>query len=113
MKELWKPIINFEDRYLISNHGRVKSLYLNRILKPVRHKVGYMQIGLYNGEKQMFKLVHRLVAIHFIDNPDNKSDVNHKDLNKQNNYDWNLEWTTHLENMQHAKKLGFRYASRI
>lgn len=53
------------------------------------------------GESKSF-LVHRLVANAFIPNPENKSDVNHKDENKKNNYIENLEWTSHKENCDHS-----------
>lgn len=106
--ELWKPI---DSRYEVSNWGRVKRLehvvitstgkdrtYPEKILNTPVNKKGYVTVALY---RQMYS-VHRLVAQAFIHNPDNKPEVNHKDLDKTNNNDWNLEWMTHSENMQHA-----------
>lgn len=89
--EIWKP---FNDRYSVSNYGRVKSnyRYKDRILKPFRGKNGYLQVDLRieYATKKMY--VHRLVAMAFIPNPDNLPEVNHKDENKVNNYVYNLEW---------------------
>ena len=109
--EIWKPIEGFEDRYEISNKGRVKSI--NRIIKVFNkggikrvpdkilriskdHK-GYAVVGI--GRKTC--KVHRLVAKAFIDNPDNKPQINHIDGNKMNNTAENLEWSTQAENTIH------------
>ena len=108
IKEIWKDIKNFKGRYKISNHGRVYSLLSKKILIPdVNSKSGYCRVTLLDNEKNKIKfLVHRLVALHFIDNFENKSFVNHIDNNTSNNYIKNLEWVTHSENMIHAEKQG-------
>jgi len=64
---------------------------------------GYKRVSLYNCDGQKFLVVHRLVAQTFMPNPENKSCVNHKDCNKQNNRIENLEWVTNMENSNHAK----------
>ena len=68
-------------------------------MKPVANNSGYLQIKLIavNG-KRKGELVHRLVALHFIENPEGKPEVNHIDRDKQNNSVENLEWVTHGEN---------------
>lgn len=82
----------------MSNLGRVKNKH-GRILKPEYSNKGYACVILRkNGNNYKFR-VHRLVADLFIPNPENKSEVNHKDENKSNNEVSNLEWCTRKENM--------------
>lgn len=115
MNEVWKDIEEFEGYYQISNIGEVKSLErivkngLNstrivkeRILKQTMGTNGYLSVGLHKHQKCKKYEIHRLVAIAFISNPDNKSQVNHKDGIKTNNFDFNFEWVTHKENADHA-----------
>ena len=126
MKEIWKPIEGYEGLYEISNFGNVKSLarswnfrdYGNgkvqvvkskeKILKNTISNCGYMQARLSKNNKHGLKSVHRLVAQAFIPNPENKSQVNHIDGNKQNNRVDNLEWCNNSENQLHAWKLGLQ-----
>ena len=93
MDEIWKEI---DERYSVSNLGRVKSNYANkeRILKPWKNVYGYLMVDLRHGDSRKGMLVHRLVALAFIENPDpeNFKEVNHKDENKTNNCVDNLEW---------------------
>lgn len=77
-------------------------------LKPWVINSGYLQVE-YCGKKQ---LVHRLVAMAFIPNPDNLPEVNHKDGNKHNNHFTNLEWCTASNNKQHAHDTGLRDDAR-
>ena len=103
MNEIWRDIVGYEGLYQVSNLGNVKSLNYNktgkeRNLKPGTDGSGYRFVNLCkNGKIRLFK-IHRLVAQAFLENPDHKSDVNHKDENKTNNCVDNLEWMTSKEN---------------
>lgn len=117
MNEIWKPVTGYEGLYEVSNSGYVHSI--NRIvtdingitykrkgvnLKPNKTKCGYLQVGLSKNNSLMSYTVHTLVAVAFIPNTENKPTVNHKDGNKLNNNDWNLEWATKSEQTIHALK---------
>lgn len=119
-EEIWKDIKDFPN-YQISSYGRVKSkeritqikngIYARRkekILKLFHNKKGYAQTILYKDKKPHPVKIHRLVAQHFITNPENKPQVNHIDGNKKNNQVENLEWCTCKENMKHSYKIGLR-----
>lgn len=111
---VWKPVRRFEDRYMVSNDGRVKSLdiYVNcgggqRLskgrIKPVRkNNRGYVCVGLCKDNYTHTHLVHRLVAEAFIPNTENKPQVNHIDGDLNNNCADNLEWVTDNENKAHS-----------
>lgn len=99
--EVWKKIKGFE-RYEVSNLGRVRSRTKGKplVMKQLTHYKGYKYIYIWNHKKCKF-FVHRLVAITFIINPDNKPIVNHIDENKANNHILNLEWMTDGENTRY------------
>ena len=107
-QEIWKPISGYDGLYEVSNIGNVRSIKKGIILKPATNKFGYQIVGLSKNGKRKEGKVHRLVAKAFIDNPDNKKQVNHKDGNKKNNSVDNLEWVTNQENVIHAFKTGVR-----
>jgi len=117
MKETWKDIKEHEGRYQISNFGRVKSLkrynkgmqnLSDRILSQFINNKGYCKISIhfFGVKRCTHYFIHRLVAQAFIPNSKNKSQVNHKDFNKRNNYVSNLEWCTCLENVHYSIKHG-------
>lgn len=97
-----KLLEEFEGRYGVTNDGRIWSYVKNRWLRPDEAN-GYMRVDLTppKGKKRKY-LVHRLVALAFIPNPENKRFINHKDGNKTNNNVDNLEWVTSSENQIHA-----------
>lgn len=112
MKEEWKYIyiLGEKTEYLISSKGRIFSKYSNKILKQSVSNCGYLRVDIYKNKKHKKMSVHRLVAIAFIENPDNLPEVNHKDGNKTNNCVENLEWVTPSENDYHAYLTGIKRA---
>ncbi len=116
-QEIWKAVADSNGEYHISNHGRVKSYKCGkeRILKPYLLGGGlpYYAYSLHIKNKRKICKVHRLVALAFIPNPDNKPQVNHKDGNKLNNHIDNLEWMTSKENHQHAWDTGLFEGKRL
>lgn len=106
MDEIWRDIDGYEGLYQISNKGNVKSLKYGkeRILKPRQNRYGYLTVILCKNRIQQERKVHRLVAQEFIQNPDNKPQVNHKDECKTNNTVENLEWATAKENNNYGTR---------
>lgn len=116
LNEEWKNIKGYENLYQVSNYGRIKSLkkhsifnnrtYPTKILKCHINTKKYLDIELCRCNKSHRYRIHRLVAEHFIPNPENKPQVNHIDCDKSNNKTNNLEWCNNSENQQHAFKNG-------
>lgn len=96
--EIWKDIPNFEGLYKVNNTGDILSLYTNKILKPSKHKDGYLLYNLHKDKKSYLVTGHRAVALAFIPNPENLPLINHKDEDPSNNNVDNLEWCSHLYN---------------
>jgi len=104
--EHFRKIKNYEN-YSVSNYGRIRNDKTGRILKPGDSSTGgYLYVNLYKNGIVKYQKVHRLVALAFIPNPENKRTVNHIDGNKTNNHTENLEWNTHAENNKHAMDNG-------
>jgi len=107
MTEQWKSIANYPN-YEISNCGRFRNAKTGKILKANPGHFGYLRARIYNENGVWCVGVHRLVAMHFIPNDQNKPHVNHIDGNKKNNNVSNLEWATPSENMRHAYDTGIK-----
>jgi hypothetical protein len=99
------------EKYEISNTGKLRNG--KYILKENVGTNGYVCYSMSMGNYQRkYEMAHRLVAKAFIDNPENKAEVNHKDCNRLNNDVANLEWCTHSENIKHSRALN-RYPKKI
>lgn len=115
MKEEWRDIQGYPN-YQVSNLGRVKSLerkvdfgvgyrtVSEKILKQYIQNNGYVWVGLHKNNKQKRMLIHRLVAMAFLPNPNNYKEVNHRDENPKNNNVDNLEWCTREYNENYGTK---------
>lgn len=110
-----KELIGYEENYTINSNGTIYSNKVKDYLKPNPHKdIGYYCVSLWKNNKGTTYYVHRLIAHHFIPNPDNKPEVNHIDGDRNNNNVSNLEWVTSSENSQHAVDTGLRtYTNRL
>lgn len=121
--EEWKPVKGYEEYYEISNLGRVRSLdrivtqknrwgqdithlYKGKVLTGDKAPNGYLSVDFRIKGHIKRKLVHRLVAEHFLDKPNGKDYINHLDCNPTNNRVENLEWCTQSENIQYAYDNG-------
>ncbi len=125
MTEEWRPVKGFEKAYEVSNQGKVRSVRRSiiqlrgskrtwqtvpeKILRQDTDKDGYKKVSLAYYKKRQRSFVHRLVAEAFLQNPDNKPQVNHKDSCRSNNSVENLEWCTASENTRH----GYQYGNAI
>lgn len=120
-EEIWVDIKGYEGLYRVSNLGRVvslekyyfcgthgnqKNIVPEFLPKQFLTEKGYLYTRLKKSGSGKKLKIHRLVAEHFVYNPDNKPEVNHKDGNKINNHYSNLEWVTREENMRHASEMG-------
>jgi len=102
-----KDVFGYEGIYTIDSNGNVYSKN-GRKRKTRINRSGYNCIILTKNNKQYNTFVHRLVALSFISNPENKAEVNHKDGDKLNNSIDNLEWMTTKENAQHSWDTGLK-----
>lgn len=107
MEEVWKPVVGFE-KYSVSNLGRIKNPF-GKILRPSPNYKGYLHVNLNSEDiKHKHYSVHRAVALAFIPNPDNLSQINHKNHNVQDNRVENLEWCSNEYNQRysHSKSIS-------
>lgn len=119
--EEWRPVVGYEGEYEVSNLGSVRScdrlvnshggsVYTKpgQVMKLFLTPKGYLRTQLSSHGTNRNFMVHRLVALSFLPNPDNKPEVNHKNGIKTDNFVDNLEWSTQSEKQKHAYKLGLK-----
>lgn len=121
--EKWKDIIGYEKYYQISDLGNIRSLDRDVVcnkginslkgikLNPTKDIQGYLKINLSKNNKSKSFLISRLVAIHFIPNPNNLPEVNHL-YEKNDNRKTSLEWTSSIENQCYRVKEKSKYSSK-
>lgn len=103
MTEIWKDVVGYEGLYQVSNLGRVKSVRKNTVMSTPKNKTDcYLRVNLKRNGTQKQRLVHRLVAIAFIDNPNNLPFINHKNEHKWDNRVENLEWCDKSYNVHYG-----------
>lgn len=108
MEEIWKAVpINFGN-YELSTNGKLRNKDTKKELKFHVTDYGYLRVNIMQDGERSKVFLHKLMALTFIDNPENKKYVNHKDGNKLNNSIDNLEWATASENNIHALRTGLR-----
>ena len=103
---MYEEIAGYEGCYLIGNDGSIWNR--RKRLQTFKINSGYEAIILTHNGKRKHHLIHRLVAEHFITNPERKKEVNHIDGNKLKNDAYNIEWCTSAENKQHAIAIGLK-----
>ena len=124
MKEVWRPVLDFEEFYEVSNLGRIKSLprkisrtlrgkptlcfYKEKIITPFKNMHGYFCLALFNGNTRVMATVHKVVFEAFHGRLPAGKEINHKDAVKTNNSPDNLEACTRAENVRHAIGMGLR-----
>lgn len=114
MKELWKPVPGYKNRYSVSNLGRVRrdrhdNARIGKVLKPRPARHGYLRIALYKHGQRRDESIHVLVLLAFVGRrPGRKHEANHDNGIKTDNRAKNLEWSTHRNNVRHAIRTGLR-----
>ena len=106
--EDWKWVQDYENIYKIYKNGDIEKYYKNgntKIMKPPKNN-GYLRVDLNKEGKGKKFYIHRLIAIHFIPNPENKEFIDHLDGNPLNNSIENLRWVSRQENNLNKKNWG-------
>ena len=106
MNEVWRDIEGYEGLYQVSDHGQVKSLRYDKIMKPVLNEVnGYLRVMMTGKEGRKNEYIHKLVAKTFIPNPHNLPEVNHKCEDRLDNRVSQIEWCNRAYNCNYGNRV--------
>ena len=103
MEEEFKKIDGY-DNYEISNLGNVRNIDTGKILKPCINSSSYYHVSLYKKGIEKTLMIHRLVGLYFIPNPENLREIDHIDRIRTNNSITNLRWVSHSNNNRNRPK---------
>lgn len=122
--EVWRPVPGYEDKYEVSDRGRVRSLdricvgkdgreelHHGKILKPQKMKNNYLEVFLRDGKKRLHRTIHSLVAEAFLGPRPEGCDILHLDGDRENNVPANLSYNTRAENLHSTYRYGGRQAT--
>lgn len=106
-QEIWKAVPGYEGLYEVSDQGRVRNAK-GHVLSPNKMLNGYLCVHLYTHGRHTRspKTIHKLVATAFLTKPEDTTQINHKNFNRQDNRVENLEWVTTHQNVWHTIKAG-------
>jgi len=110
-EEIWENVVGYDGLFKVSSLGNIVKLKDNNIDYYITKRIskhGYCIATFNFNNKTKQVLVHRIIAIAFVPNPENKPEVNHKNSIRDDNRIENLEWVTHKENCIHSYKYGLR-----
>ena len=106
LPEIWKDVPGSDGLYEVSSYGIVRNKRTGRILSPCLNTGGYYRFAMYIGGKSKSVLLHRVLAMNFIPNPNGYPEINHIDSDRKNDSLDNLEWCTRKMNLHHAASKG-------
>lgn len=102
----WKPVVGYENKYMVSDRGDIFSIGRKKILNPKVNWDNYLRIQLWRKNKNKYVSIHRIVCESFLGVMDENMVVNHKNGIKNDNRLDNLEWVTQKENIIHSWNNG-------
>ncbi len=112
LKDCEHRVCKYNPNYLVSEYGDLYSKFSDRYITPNQGKLGYLLVRVQSTDKvRLNKFCHRLVAEHWIDNPDNLEQVNHIDENTVNNHYTNLEWMSRQDNIEYSQAGTYYFKS--
>lgn len=100
--EIWKDVIGFDGLYQVSSHGNIRNAKNKQCLKQSKQRNGYLYVTLRKNGNQYHSLMHRIVALSFIENETGHAEINHINEDKEDNRVSNLEWCDHRYNINYG-----------